>query len=152
MQGCRQVIVFDGNMKSNREVCLAVDAGFAGLPGRVKTGCPNTPGFKSSLHAPLTAIPHETPTEERPGIIVDKRITRNSTLYQVCYSVCGTISYVHFIYAFLHPHAPNSHIYTYVCSVAKVQDIIGTCHTCNSAFCAAVYVPCIDRRYGLADL
>ena len=78
--------MLNGNMKNNREVCCAVDAGYAefsGLPGRVRTGCP---GFKSRycyLHAPIVATTHETPTEERPGIIVDKRITRNSTTYQV---------------------------------------------------------------------
>ena len=83
------MLVLDGNMKNNREVCFAVDAGYAefsGLPGRIRTGCPNTPGFKSrycSLHAPFAANPHETPGEERPGIIIDKRITRNSTYYQV---------------------------------------------------------------------
>ena len=83
-------MILDGNMKNNREVCLAVDAGcaeFSGLPGRVRTGCPNSPGFMSRycpLPAPVAAIPHETPIEERPvGIIVDMRVTRNSILYQV---------------------------------------------------------------------
>ena len=83
-------MILDGNMKNNQEVCLAVDAGYAefsGLPGRVQTGCPNSPGLMSRycpLNAPVAAIPHETPNEERPaGIIVDKRVTRNSTLSQV---------------------------------------------------------------------
>ena len=86
------MMVLDGNMKNNREVCFAVDAGyveFSGLPGRVRTGCPNSPGFKSrycALHAPLAAIPHETPSEERPGIIINKRVTRTSTAYQVNYA------------------------------------------------------------------
>ena len=43
--GCGQVFVLDGNMKNNREVCYAVDAGYAefrGLPGKIKTGCINT--------------------------------------------------------------------------------------------------------------
>lgn len=38
VQGCGTVMVLDGNMKNNREVCFAVDAGyveFSGLPGRV---------------------------------------------------------------------------------------------------------------------
>lgn len=90
VKGCGEVLVLDGNMKNNREVCSAVDAGYAefsGLPGRVKTGCPNSPGFKSrycNLHAPVIVRSHEEPSKERPGIIVDKRITRNSTSYQVC--------------------------------------------------------------------
>ena len=36
----------DGNMKNHRDLCFSTDAGYAeymGLPGRVRTGCPNTP-------------------------------------------------------------------------------------------------------------
>ena len=43
-------MVLDGNMKNQRDVCLAKDAGYIsypGLPGRIKTGCMATPGFKS---------------------------------------------------------------------------------------------------------
>ena len=98
IQGCGDVMILDGNMKNNREVCFAVDAGYAefsGLPGRVRTGCPNTPAFKSRycpLHAPLAAIPHGTPSEEKPGIIIDKRVTRNSTSYQV---TCSQLHVLH---------------------------------------------------------
>ena len=101
--GCGEVLVIDGNMKNNREVCFAVDAGyteFSGLPGRVKTGCPNTPGFKSRycpLHAKLAVTNHDDSKAEKLGIIVDKRVTRNSTSYQVCYhgNVCMcTLVYV----------------------------------------------------------
>ena len=87
--GCGNVLVLDGNMKNNREVCLAIDAGYAefsGLPGKVKTGCPNTPQFKSRychLHAGLTISVDEAPSEERPGIIISKRVTRSTILYQV---------------------------------------------------------------------
>lgn len=103
--GCGEVLVLDGNMKNSREVCLATHAGYAeftGLPGRVQTGCPNTPGHKSrycSLHAPCTALPQDiqffedgspipvgptTSSEERHvAIILSKRVTRNSNFYQV---------------------------------------------------------------------
>ena len=48
--GCKNVMVLDGNMKNQREVCLAKDAGYIsypGLPGRIKTGCMASPSFKS---------------------------------------------------------------------------------------------------------
>ena len=60
---------------------------YSGLPGRVRTGSSNTPAYKSrycAVHEPIVATPHETPDEKRPGIIVNKRVTRNSTTYQVC--------------------------------------------------------------------
>ena len=99
--------MLDGNMKNNREVCYAVDAGYAefvGLPGKIKTGCPNTPAFKSrycSIHipyvasdgsdtqAPLTASQLNAP--KLPGIITNKRVIRTSVLYEVrilCVCVC----------------------------------------------------------------
>lgn len=108
--GCGEVLVLDGNMKNSREVCYATLAGYAefsGVPGRVQTGCPNTPAFKSrycSLHAPITAIPQDiqfsndgnpitanqsTSLEERhAALIISKRVTRNSTLYEVTTCVC----------------------------------------------------------------
>ena len=58
-------MVVDGNMKNNREVCSAVDAGYieyAGLPGSVKTGCTETPERKSkfcSLHKPRILLTAE---------------------------------------------------------------------------------------------
>uniref|UniRef100_A0A1X7VAC2 Uncharacterized protein n=1 Tax=Amphimedon queenslandica TaxID=400682 RepID=A0A1X7VAC2_AMPQE len=57
--GCGSVIVMDANMKNHRDVCLATEAGFVeydGLPGTVKTGCPNSPSYASwycTLHKPL---------------------------------------------------------------------------------------------------
>ena len=54
--GCGKVLVLDGNMKNRRDVCYAKDAGFIqfhGLTGSIKTGCPETPDYKSrycSLH------------------------------------------------------------------------------------------------------
>ena len=48
--GCKNTIVLDGNMKNQRDVCNAREAGYIeyeGLLGRVETGCMNTPAFKS---------------------------------------------------------------------------------------------------------
>ncbi len=88
-------------MKNHRDVCCATYAGFAefsGLPGRVRTGCPNTPAYKSpycSLHKPMLTVPLrvqlpegdadcEVNTVEEPaGIVVEKRTTRKSTFYKV---------------------------------------------------------------------
>lgn len=91
-------------MKNHRNVCLATHAGYAeydGLPGRVRTGCPNSPDYLSpycALHKPSVATKQclnveDESTEEQSsvkesnqdllGIITDKRVTRKSTLYQV---------------------------------------------------------------------
>ena len=107
-------------MKNNREVCYAVDAGYAefiGLPGKIKTGCPNTPAFKSrycSLHIPYVAHPqsHGSDTQAQTtsssitapklaGIITNKRVTRKSVLYEV-----------QFLY--IHVHVSESCMYTYM--------------------------------------
>ena len=100
--GCGQVFVVDGNMKNNREVCYAVDAGYAefiGLPGKIKTGCPNTPAFKSrycSIHIPYVAHHQSDGSDTQAqttsssitaprlaGIITNKRVTRKSVLYEI---------------------------------------------------------------------
>lgn len=92
-------------MKNHRDVCFAANAGYveySGLPGRVRTGCPNTPEFKSrycALHKPAVAIPQKlhvgedassTPSsvmeEDQVGMIIGKRETRNSVLYEVKHS------------------------------------------------------------------
>lgn len=94
-------------MKNNREVCYATLAGYAefsGLPGKIPTGCPNTPSYKSrycSIHSPIMVTPtqiqftegdeatanslsekkqHE---EKHAAIITSKRVTRSSNFYQV---------------------------------------------------------------------
>ena len=86
-------------MKNHQDVCSATHAGYleySGLPGRVKAGCPNTPLTKSPycrLHAPVIATSTQssaTSTEATPepvGLIVDKRCTRSSTMYQVCHTL-----------------------------------------------------------------
>jgi hypothetical protein len=50
--GCGKALVIDGNMKNHRDVCCATNAGYSeytGLPGRVRTGCPNTPGLHTVM-------------------------------------------------------------------------------------------------------
>lgn len=52
--GCKNVMVLDGNMKNQREICFANEAGYVtypGLPGRIKTGCMASPAFKSRFCA-----------------------------------------------------------------------------------------------------
>lgn len=89
--------MLDGNQKNNRPVCSAEEAGFveyAGLPGKVKTGCMDTPEQKSlfcSLHKPRqmkvqSVDPHSQP-EGRHGVvemILNKKQTRTTTFYEVC--------------------------------------------------------------------
>lgn len=101
-KGCGYALVIDGNMKNHRDCCFAINAGYIeykGLPGRVRSGCPNTPDYKSrycSLHKPAVAIPQKispdgsapnpsTPAseEDQVGLIINKRVTRSSTLYEV---------------------------------------------------------------------
>ena len=95
--GCGLAFVVDGNMKNHRDVCLATNAGYAeynGLPGRVRTSCPNYPDYKSSYcskHKPNIAIRQcLSITEDEPvdngrnnqepaGFITSKRTTRNNT-------------------------------------------------------------------------
>ena len=88
-KGCGTVLVLDGNQKNNRPVCAADEAGYveyAGLPGKVKTGCMNTPE-QQSLFCPLHKPRHMKTTEGcRHGVIVSilkKKETRNSTFYEV---------------------------------------------------------------------
>lgn len=91
-------------MKNHRDVCSATAAGyveFKGLPGRVQSGCPNTPDYKSRyclLHKPAVAIHTSTDgglaqsqkdstskdsQEDQVGLIIGKRTTRQSVLYEV---------------------------------------------------------------------
>jgi len=55
--GCKSALVLDGNMKNQRDVCNAREVGYVeypGLPGRIKTGCMNTPAYKSRCAALLS--------------------------------------------------------------------------------------------------
>lgn len=113
--GCKKALVVDGNMKNHRDVCMATNAGyveFKGLPGQVRTGCPNTPGYKSlycSVHKPAMAQPQRyeveeqgdcqlSPNDVKPsgsikapqepiGMITGRKSTRNSTFYQVYFHI-----------------------------------------------------------------
>ena len=96
-QGCGKALVIDGNMKNHRSVCFATNAGYVeyeGLTGRARTGCPNTPDYRSiycDLHKPVLAVPchgsndspQHKPTKEPIGLIIGKRETRTSILYEV---------------------------------------------------------------------
>ena len=99
----------DGNIKNHRSVCYAINAGYAeynGLPGIIRTGCPNTPAYKSryySLHNStkertskvISKESHYASTEgntskvistesaEPSGIVTGKRITRQGINYEV---------------------------------------------------------------------
>ena len=113
IRGCGEVLVLDGNMKNSREVCFATDAGhteFSGLVGMIRTGCPNTPAYKSRycvLHSPTATTPSNVqfledgnpvttghskePETRHAAIITRKRVTRQSTFYQVS-------SYIQFVH------------------------------------------------------
>ena len=90
-------------MKNHRDVCLATQAGFVeylGLPGRVTTGCSNTPDHKSkycSLHKPTAIGPDPDSSVSsvmQVALIMNKRVTRNEIHYQVVNnSMCGRITY-----------------------------------------------------------
>lgn len=89
-KGCGTVLVVDGNLKNNREVCAAVDAGFVeypGLPGRVKTGCMETPEQQSkycSDHKPRLLLGSDDRANGRIiEIVLAKKETRQTVHYQV---------------------------------------------------------------------
>ena len=90
------MLVLDGNMKNQREVCMAKDAGytqFTGLLGSVKTGCPRTPAYKcrycsDHMHRACVQQPIEEGKPSEMGdaiveVILAKKITRSETYYQV---------------------------------------------------------------------
>uniref|UniRef100_A0A1X7V592 Uncharacterized protein n=1 Tax=Amphimedon queenslandica TaxID=400682 RepID=A0A1X7V592_AMPQE len=55
--GCGKVLMLDGNMKNHRDVCLATQARYTkydGLPGSIRTGCPNSPAYP-----PLVVVYYE---------------------------------------------------------------------------------------------
>ena len=87
-------------MKNHRDVCLAREAGFAefsGLSGKIKTGCPNTPQPKSPSHTPTAFTPEgdtsstetaaHTSSSKLDEQLAYKKITRQSTFYQVHYTI-----------------------------------------------------------------
>ena len=81
-------------------MCLATHAGYAkykGLPGAIRTGCPNTPALKlrfCSVHKPTlptpgndehlsSASPPSSRQQRQPEMVIGKRSTRQGTLYEV---------------------------------------------------------------------
>ena len=91
------MLVLDGNLKNQQEVCMAKDAGFtefAGLPGLIRTGCPRTPAFKcryctEHMNQACTSQPEcgsAESSEEGESIIeviLAKKVTCSETYYQV---------------------------------------------------------------------
>ena len=95
-KGCGMALVLDGNQKNNRPVCAAEDAGFveyAGLSGKVKTGCMDTPEQRRcfcTLHKPrqmnIASIDTKGQQETWRGVIemiLSKKALRDKTLYEV---------------------------------------------------------------------
>ena len=81
--GCGHALVVDGNMKNHQDVCFAKNAGyveFKGLPGRVRSGCPNTPTHKlryCSHHKPSLQFPPHANTRT----IFPHQMRSDSTLF-----------------------------------------------------------------------
>jgi len=80
-------------MKNHRSVCCATAAGYTeyiGLQGKVQTGCPNTPAYRSpycTVHKPVISVQKGGDVgcnKEKPvGLVIAKKETRNSMFYQV---------------------------------------------------------------------
>lgn len=92
-KGCGTVLVIDGNLKNNREVCAAVDAGFVeypGLAGKVQTGCMETPEQQSiycSDHKPCRLLSSDDRADGRViEMILAKKETQQTVHYQVQYT------------------------------------------------------------------
>lgn len=98
--GCGTVLVLDGNLKNSRDVCAAQHAGFveySGLPGRVTTGCMESPE-QSSKFCPQhvtrmsKTVRHRDDPDNRQGGVIEmilaKKVTRNNTFYQVLVTQC----------------------------------------------------------------
>ena len=107
-KGCGETIVIDGNMKNHRDVCFATEAGFVaymGLPGRVKSGCSNTPDLKSrycGLHKPTATDSNSEASKNRTtpnqvGLILSKRSTRAQIHYQVHTTQFTILLHIYFL-------------------------------------------------------
>ena len=138
LPGCRSVLVLDGNMKDQREVCYAKDAGFvqfSGLPGAVKTGCVASPAFMSrycpqhksqactllnvddvdeDLGTSSGPTLRSRQSKQYPGepvaeMLLAKKTTRKRTYYQVLIAV-----FVMHVYTYMQVN-DVIHVYTHVC-------------------------------------
>ena len=82
-------MVIDGNLKNHRPVCAASEAGYVqydGLPGKIKTGCTNTPRQKSRfcpVHKPRTLTTDDESSGSVIEMILEKKALHNHTLYKV---------------------------------------------------------------------
>ena len=86
--------MIDGNLKNNGEVRAAIDAGFVeypGLPGRVKTGCMETPEQQSKYctdHKPRLLLGSDDRADGRVSeMILAKKETRQCTM-RYTYTKC----------------------------------------------------------------
>ena len=76
-------------MKNHRSVCAASEAGYLqydGLPGRVKTGCTNTPEQRSRfchLHKPRALTSPSSNATTVIESVLEKKVTRSVTYYKV---------------------------------------------------------------------
>ena len=99
------VLIMDGNMKNQRDVCLAREAGYIeneGLPGRIKTGCMHSPEHKScycNLHSPSVC---EVPSDDARGkakvtgvvaSVLEEKTTQNVKYYKVSMTKIKSIYY-----------------------------------------------------------
>ena len=90
------MLIIDGNMKNHRSVCAANEAGYIqydGLPGRVKTGCTNTPEQKHrfcTLHKPRVLNSHSHSKGTVIESVLEKKTTRSVTYYKVRHSCICT--------------------------------------------------------------
>ena len=116
--GCKNVLVIDSNMKNQRDVCAATEAGFVefeGLPGAIKTGCQLSTGYQSRYcyhYAPrVSTIQGEQSSHSISGtlqgeqsghsegvvkLITAQKQTRSGTYYQVTSSNEKMLPYILF--------------------------------------------------------
>ena len=92
-KGCGTVLVIDGNLKNNREVCAAEDAGYVeypGLPGSVKTGCMETPEQTSKYCCDHKPRQLKNNSEERvDGRVIEMILAKKETRQSVHCKVKG---------------------------------------------------------------
>ena len=92
------MLVLDGKMKNQRDVCMACEAVYENLPGTIKTGCLNSPEPNArhckvhrirACNPPLSipmdeAAPEMTNSVEQVvEMILEKKVTRKAVYYKV---------------------------------------------------------------------
>lgn len=112
-------------MKNCRDICAAEDAGFveyAGLPGRVKTGCMESPEQRSKFclhHKPRQRS--DTGNQSCQGKIVEMILSKKSTRTSTVYEVITMHDYyfdAHIVYIDNNRPIPMNHVnmYNYTCT------------------------------------